>query len=189
MGKPPAVVGISSSSSEWVDPNGKHWVVDTFWSVIDGRQECVGVALRSFGFTDKRERRGRPVRLEEGVHPLRVEVLRALTMSVIEERRHSIASLLDELGHQTESAAFRAGQQRRITGPDGAPLPTDEALEEVARVYRAAWHERVNPTAAVAEAFTLSRSAAAKRVARARAAGLLPPTTQGQARGTEGATK
>jgi hypothetical protein len=67
-------------------------------------------------------------------------------------------------------------------------MSPDEALAEVAAIYMAAWRARGNPTKAVAESLSLSRSAAAKRVARARQAGLLPATTKGRpaGRGTDG---
>ena len=202
MGKQQStVVKFSESAYEWTDPNGKHWMVDTYWSNVDGRQECIGLTLRSFGIIDEKRKLARPVREAEGVHPLRAEVLRgALTMGVIDQRRSKVVEFLDYAAnadhmkrYQTAEVAtlraeFAAGPRRRITGADGAPMPTADALAEVARVYREAWQVGANPTAAVADVFTLSRSAAAKRVARAREAGLLPPTTRGQARGGKGAT-
>jgi hypothetical protein len=65
------------------------------------------------------------------------------------------------------------------------PLTTTE-LATVAAIYRDGGSQ---PTKAVADALNISRSAAAKRVVRAREAGLLEPTTQGRAGGPGGDTK
>ena len=50
-------------------------------------------------------------------------------------------------------------------------------LAEVAEIYA---RSTKHPTSAVAHHFGISQSAAAKRVARCRAAGLLPPTIRGR---------
>jgi len=122
------------------------WDVATEWAVVKGRRECVEMTLRS-----------------NGAHPLRSEVLRAITMDVIDKQR----------------------PERYDSG--GPMNGSGDSLAEIARAYRAAWQSGAAPTVAVAERFSLSRSAAAKRVARARSAGLLPPTTRGRARGGRGA--
>lgn len=59
--------------------------------------------------------------------------------------------------------------------------PSAAELEEVARVYREALHGR--PTEAVQLRLGYSRRTAARRVQQARAAGVLPPTTQGKVTG------
>lgn len=61
-----------------------------------------------------------------------------------------------------------------------------EVYEETARVYRQAYAEGRPPRAAVADHFRISLDTAAKRVSRARERGLLPPTSQGRGRATEG---
>lgn len=55
--------------------------------------------------------------------------------------------------------------------------PSAAELEDVARTYREHFHEQ--PTAAVA-GLGYTRRTAARRIQQARAAGLLPPTTQGK---------
>jgi hypothetical protein len=61
------------------------------------------------------------------------------------------------------------------------PRKVDRAfLEQVAGVYRRNLHDR--PTQAVADAFGIAHSTAAEYVRRARAAGLLPPTSRGKRR-------
>ncbi len=63
----------------------------------------------------------------------------------------------------------------------GRPLHwTQERLSGVARVYGAAWEAGDHPTIAVAVCYQTSRSMAAKLVAMARGAGLLPATRQGK---------
>lgn len=75
---------------------------------------------------------------------------------------------------------------RRVAGrlrPPGREVPRDE-LEDVARVYLE--HDGSTPTQAVAGVFHLSTSGAAKRVRKARQAGLIPPTTKGRASNRKG---
>ena len=73
--------------------------------------------------------------------------------------------------------ALRAAQPRKAGRP---PLPDGE-LQQVARIYFDAFHDHRPPRQAVAEALGLSPSAAAKRIARCRAAGYLGPAEQGKA--------
>lgn len=65
-------------------------------------------------------------------------------------------------------------------GVRGARDLGDAHYAEVASVYAGAVREGRPPTAAVAAHFTLSKSAAAKQVARARERNLLPKTTRGR---------
>ncbi len=62
-------------------------------------------------------------------------------------------------------------------------------LERVAEVYDGALRVHHHPTKAVAEAFGISVTAAAKQVVRAREQGLLRKTTQGKAAGVSPARK
>jgi transposase len=55
----------------------------------------------------------------------------------------------------------------------------------VAEVYRDAWARGEPPTRGVADHFTISKSAAAKQVAKAREMGLLPPTSRGKSSGID----
>lgn len=65
--------------------------------------------------------------------------------------------------------------RKRMLGP--------EELAKVADTYLTAWRQGNPPTQAVAKAFGISASAAAKRVAQARNAGLLAPTSSGRPSG------
>lgn len=63
-------------------------------------------------------------------------------------------------------------------------------LAEVARLYKAACRRRSpKPTHDTAKALGITRAAAAKQVARARAEGLLPKTTQGKAAAVKAARR
>jgi hypothetical protein len=66
-----------------------------------------------------------------------------------------------------------AGQD--LFAPDGI------SLEDVASVYRHAFERGAAPTVAVSEHFEVGYPEASSLVTRARAAGLLPPTTRGRA--------
>jgi len=66
--------------------------------------------------------------------------------------------------------------------------PADH-LDRVASIYNAALRVHRHPTKAVAEAFGISISAAAKQVVRAREKGLLKATTQGKTAGAPPARK
>ncbi|CAN5388826.1 hypothetical protein BH10ACT8_BH10ACT8_11320 [soil metagenome] len=81
----------------------------------------------------------------------------------------------DEIDQQLEMLG------RQQTAAWGAPPGTSSGHQAVAEVYVAAWTAGDSPTRAVAEHFTISHSAAAKRVSRAREAGFLPQTKQGRA--------
>jgi hypothetical protein len=149
----------------WTAPDGSTWSVTIKWAVLGGRAECVGVHIESTDWPPR---------------PMGSQLWRSVP----------IASLIDRdaywqanTGHaemdRVEGPLFTRG--RKVVGADGAVLAPAEALAEVASVYRNAWGRGLNPTQAVAEALSLSRSAAAKRVRRARDAGLLPETTRGRA--------
>lgn len=61
--------------------------------------------------------------------------------------------------------------------------PSNAELREIANVYRTALGEGRRPTQAVADTFDLSARTAARRVEQARAAGILPKTSKGRAKG------
>ncbi len=109
---------------------------------------------------------------------------------------HSIVSdMRREMAEQSEGfVAWLAAQPefatpedqeglRQLTASWREPPGSVSGLAEVARVYDEAWRAGKPPTKAVAEHFVISDSAAAKRVSRARVAGLLPETTRGRPSG------
>ena len=200
MGKSVKIVG-KNTPEPWVDADGDRWLVVMTWAELDGRAECIGIEIRSFaavgqdpGAAVGQGETVKPIRPRDSIRPVRGGALRRFGMSQVDDARRRWAELLGAAGpfgpptrgtkRAQDAAAFSAdGRGRRLVGADGQLLSADEALAEVARVYKAAWVGE-NPTAAVARELHLSESAAAKRVARAREKGLLPPTTRGRAAGS-----
>jgi hypothetical protein len=143
----------------WPDERRGPFYLTLGWQVIRGRAECVRVELRSVGT---------PLRRVTGV-PVTAAHIRALRIGqIIDEDRASMADILTP----ADAAAYRAPQLREATAA---------RLAKAAAVYRQAHAASRKPTRAVAEHFKISDSAAAKLVARARAARLLPATTPGVA--------
>jgi len=144
----------------WPDRRTGPWLLELRWRVLDGRPECIGLRLASGDvFPDLSsdawvEGDGQPV----------------------------TAALIRLLGIPSHIATDRA---EMMPLPDGPVLPpgmrrsTADQFRKAAEVYRAALAEGRKPVLAVAEAFDASPSSAANLVARARAAGFLPPASPG----------
>ena len=91
----------------------------------------------------------------------------AITIANIEAQRPVLSeATISEAEHRRTTIAAARNQGLRIA--------------DVADIYAKAWTAGAKPTRAVAQALSISQSAAAKRVARARAAGLIPPTMRGK---------
>ncbi len=158
----------------WPDVHSP-WRVRIRWEELDGRMEAVGFCIEAV----------------EGDVPLTTSVLRSVPFGrIVQEthrRRLETVRIEAELpSHDVHGRSFgdlpaRARKAlpkyQRSAAPRGRP-PTygSEHLPTVARLYTEAWLAGLHPTKAVAEEFSVSRSAAAKWVARARAAGLIGPT-------------
>lgn len=162
----------------WPDEDNGPWLVETFWAVVRGRAECVGVELRSF-------RRDGEEGDWAGRLPPITETQKVLTASLL--RKLPIGRLIDATRDQeTWMADFLDPSQRdeqwsRDRAAWRGELEDDESPHaEVARVYLEALRIGRKPTRAVQRHFTITYSAAAKRVARAREAGYLPETTKGR---------
>ncbi len=171
----------------WPDEQRGPWLINVNWGEVGGRWECVHFEIRSYRTPGEEWAKALPDR-REGTG---AAVLTATTW-----RQIPIGRVIEELRRRRidENTRWLRSVKRRGAVPEwmvksgeealamwSAPLPKEGAgLEQVAAVYRAAWREGRPPTQAVARHFQLSSSAAAKRVARARAAGLLPATSQGR---------
>jgi hypothetical protein len=161
------------------------------WEAIHGRLEATGMEV-------------------DATRPLTAELVRSVRWaSVVEEARRQYLALarraaagkLEEIfgrlfteapKDEREDFAERVTGQARQTisaleespGRPGRPRQYGrEHFEEVARVYSEAYAMGEPPTRSVAERFRVSRSAAAKWVARARDAGLLPEAEGTRPRG------
>lgn len=145
------------SVHRWPDPDGGPWRVELQWGEVDGRPECVGVQLAQVVLTES-ESEARCVRA------LTAAILRRIPVADwIADDRATIAPPVEATGGMRKSAADR--------------------LRAAAEVYQAATRAGRKPTRAVAEHFGISSGGASNLVARARAAGLLPPTSRGKAAG------
>ena len=152
---------LPSTFRFWPNERTGPWKIELHWAVVDERAECIGVTVTSD--YDYGPARGRNARLR----PLRTTEWREINPSTfIEEDRGGLAEMLPPI----QAVTYRK--------PPGMSADTLGMLREVARVYRAAGRK---PTKAVAGHFTISDSAAAKRVARAREIGLLPKSRPGVA--------
>lgn len=177
MGKQSEVPRLGTSEHQVGSPSGGRWRVYLDWVVIDGRAEVGRLTIGQWA--------------DDEAWPVTSSILRHLTAEKLEAGRASVRKEFEKWARNSgqervrrAADRFKATKRRPVTGKDGRPLTPTEALEEVARVYREAWtagHSK--PTYAVKEAFNLSYSAAAKRVARARDEGFLPKTTRGRAKG------
>lgn len=187
--------GLAPHERLWPDPERGPWLVTAQFARVDGRMEVVGLELRS-ARRHKRDDDGRIVDAEPRLRemlppaysdlenltdreplPLKSEVWRSLPVAALSnELRAAHVEALDDSGilaANPRAAARWQGpsedrrEDRRVT------------LEDVAAIYLDALDEGRPPTQAVARALVLSKSAAAQRVARARAAGLLGETRKG----------
>jgi hypothetical protein len=162
------------------------WLIRAEWLKIDGRLEPVAVRISA---TEKDTAAATfPNRSQSGYTKLRGEEQRALNADVI--RRLPIGEMLAEgrvaLTNMREDRQLIAGSKIDQLWPDdllggdveigkpqrGRSLSADD-LDQVAMVYRRAWAEGRPVNEAVREAFYLSKDGAAKRIGKARAAGLL----------------
>jgi hypothetical protein len=147
---------------------------------VDGRVECVRLEIGA----------NLENRVEPDPKPLTSSLLRKVNLGqlVAEARRDylkGIRSLDREAGIDPAILAphLAAAERSHEVRPGGRARLDRAELELVAEVYLQAHRRREPPTKAVAQAFYLSRTGAAKRVAKARALGLLPKTTKGKAKG------
>lgn len=169
---------LPPTTRRWPNPDTGPWAITLHWQVVAGRPEAVAVDIASALPPGEQTRRyGTPDLLPADGQPLRTGTLRGLNLAtILAEERVRAAAVLRERG-------------QRPTPPDTAPVEgmrdaTRRQLEQAAAVYRQAIADgRDDPNRAVAEHLGISQAAAGKRVQRARAAGMLPPTTPGVSAG------
>jgi hypothetical protein len=178
----------------WPDPRKGPWLLTVTWGSVNGRVEVVGLEMRSA------KRSGRPgeedpleQRLGEWLPPtsrfddnptgrepvpVSAEAWRSVPVGrIVDELRAHAVRDREDLEPFYGAEALRAWRRPRSR--------TAATLEDVAAIYRQAWQAGDRkPTTAVAERLKIAHSTAAKRVQRAREAGLLPATTKGRAVGS-----
>lgn len=177
----------------WPDPHRGPWEILFEWSELEnGRRPCTGVRLAWVGD-------GEPDEISSGL------VRRIPIGTLIDSQRRKFALLAaatEALGHHkgqraswpspaANQTALRRLEGRRLEGrASRIGRPATRGIEfyvAIAEVYRDAYQRAMNPTLAITEAHKrlgvkLSRSGAAKAVAKTRSLGLLPPTERGKAR-------
>lgn len=146
---PPEGSPLPETSRLWPDPGIGPWRVTLAWAVVDGRPECVACHIHPAHDS------GPPT---------------VLTASVV--RNLKLAEMI------AEDRVRMAADAPDVPGR-GLRRSTAERLRQAAEVYRAAARDGRPPTKAVAEHFGIKQGNASNLVARARAAGFLPPTSSG----------
>lgn len=171
----------------WPDPLAGPLHVRIGWEILGERWEIValtiarseGAARRPLSTSDLRALRLPAVRAE-GAKLLEKELaaealaLRTKAPHEVGSRRAHRAALLR--ARRAEEALAARPPRRR-----GRPAMARPQLERIANVYLHAFNEHRPPTKAVAAYLGCSRTAAAKRIARCRAQGILGPTERGKA--------
>jgi len=162
--------GESVSGGRWEDPARKMWSYKLTWRLVDDRPVCVAVELKSIG--DK---------------PITAALLRTFPIGALMAKSRAkhkdlqrwVAANVPER-RAAALALAEAWERSKATrsGPKGYGAAH---FADVATIYRTEAMRGNRPTQAVADRFVVSKSAAAKWVARARAMGLLPPAQKGKA--------
>lgn len=159
-------VGVIRIDGEAPEATGEAWhngwVLRSRWRDRAGRLEPVHVEIED-------GRSSRVIRAD-GVRSLPIGEMLAATRRAID----NTASMSRTVGESTsdDQLATRSAEYE-ARGPQRGQALTEGELTDVAEVYRLAWSEGRPVNEAVREAFSLSQGGAAKRIMRARAAGLL----------------
>ena len=166
----------------WPNPHRGPWLVRVMWANVQGRLECAGLEIRSYREGAQAWPPELPTRDQEPAI-LTTTVIRKLPFATIvadlrREKAKAHRAFIDFLAAQPEYES--EADQAKLRRLRSAGSRRASANAEVAQVYRQAWEDGRPPTRAVAAYFTISQSAAAKRVSRARQAGYLPATTRGK---------
>jgi hypothetical protein len=169
----------------WPDERKGPLAVSFHWAEIAGRAECVGIDIRTF--VEEPPPRKLRTTGPAGLQPVTASGIRRIPLTRLMDRAREAkgtASYLTakRLKYVTEKARARAREHLPLfekpprKGRGGRPPEYDRAhFEQVAKIYRKA--PTAKRTKAVADFFTVSSSAAAKWVRRARDMGLIeePP--------------
>ena len=202
----------ATNPSLWPDPDEGPFRLRFYWDVIDGRVECAGLELTSIRNPEMPMIDGAPYgqpgeliqqpepewwstpRWQPQPTPLTTSVLRQLNLStLIADAKEALAvslrarafhGLLDradsdsaeyqELADAAEEAPTRRGRK---------PTYGRAHYARVAEIYARAIVVGIDARNAVAESESVSPTAAAKWIARARELGFLEPTERGKAGG------
>lgn len=155
------MAGFQRVIPAWPDRKRGPWQLNLTFELVDGRFSLVGLEIKPAG---------KPTRLNSGV-------LRSISLGRLFDADKGLAELLPP-------SRVREALVQGTSPSPGRPLQYGhDHLVRVASIYREAWTAGGHPTKTVAQRLHMSRSAAAKWVAKARDAGLLAPTERGRAGG------
>ena len=174
----------------WPDEVKGPYRIEIHLAIIRGRLECVGLLIGHLAGWPPDEDPSKAKELAEP-RPIPASLLRQISLPdligddflpiiLADEAASDPAQWLE--GYQdTPQRAARALASLEARGARrGRKGHPPEHFVEVAAVYRDAYRFRRPPTQAVADHWTVSKSTAAKWVAKARDRGLLPPTSRGK---------
>lgn len=183
----------------WPDPKKGPWWVKVWWRVQHGVPTPVGLSITSWIDEEDPNYAGLAIDLPRATDDVELDrvdgqLIRSLPVgAIIEALRVQMAWRLNEplSRDQTrwpEEWRRIAAQWREDTAEEREAFNStrrgrdlgDDRYREVAEVYAQAVQEGRSPTKAVADHFTVEKSTAAKRVARARERGFLPKTSRGR---------
>ncbi|MGH2462706.1 MAG: hypothetical protein ACRDFZ_03660 [Candidatus Limnocylindria bacterium] len=159
-----------SSQGAWGDVDGQVWTYDLHWRLANGRIECIGLDLRAPDGT-----------------AITAAALRRFPIGELMARARRAQLALNQWvarampGRREEAIALATAWEQAHAGRSGPKGYGVEHFAEVATIYQREAVLGNRPTQAVANHFVVSKSAAAKWVARARTMGLLPPARKGKA--------
>lgn len=192
----------SFSQILWPDPRRGPWGIQANWELIDGRPECVGLNIWHGAVQGTRSHLAyrplskKPLTPIQATHIAQMPIATIIAKLRVAAREHwrcnrsELRQALTNHEGQVDDAWLQG--MKELIGQDspfeqqaatvGAPRRYAMAhYVEVAEIYLAAWQGGDQPTQAVASHFGVSRSAAAKWVAKARSEELLSPGTHGRA--------
>ena len=200
-----------TSKALWPDPEHGPFRLRIYWGMVEGRVECVGFELTSvrnpdmpwdpsYGDPDDPETRRKMQEpgdwsvagWEPNPTPITTSLLRRLNLAGIVEQTKKWTADFHEYWltvHPQKFADITRREEeleslRRLRGDKGRRgRYGPDHWAAVARTYLRAYEFGEPPTQAVAEKFSVSKSTAAKWVAKARKLGLLGETTKGKAGG------
>ncbi len=190
----------------WPDSRHGPWLIRVWWRGQHGVPTPVGLSITSWSDGNLADCALPDARADVALPPINGRLVRSLPMGqILEAAREQVgvqlaeqarvgARRVRELVEARRPAHGAVAEARLLTqaektkdlraalesGRRGRDLGEDH-YREVAAVYAAALREGRPPTKAVQEHYTVEKSTAAKKVARARERGFLPKTTRGRA--------
>lgn len=175
MSRTRRMTSIVTMPVAWDDPWGNRWLYTFEWRRVDGRVVNTGLNLWA----------------QDGEQPLTAAVLRRFPIGArMALQRGSSAKVEKLIADALTKPEWKRERSRRLAlakkwEESRAGRPGPKKLDaahflEVAETYAEAARRTNKPTQAVADRFVISKSAAAKQVARAREMKLLPAAQRGK---------